>query len=343
MGMHCAAEPLVIAHPGEEFGPEETVVWSPLFQAAWDELNKEFGKPVRVEPANALMADLDAFRWDVKTTMPVSGWKVWSGDATRGLIDRANAEAAAMTGEQEGPFRLEGAAPDSRLALGLLNRNLFFQKALHRAKSASLEFKEAGNGDAAKVAFFGVRGAASAGFSGSVRVGYRSNDSFTVSIAGRDDEAVVCDLPESVETMESAVRRLRDWRNAAAKGNWGALDDPRMHENDDLRIPFLDCDVAADFTSRLEGARYFEGQVLPRRIFIAEQHLEFELTEKGARLRAAVTLGDEPFGEAPQPPRMMPRKLHFDRPFFVFLWRDGADWPYFGAWIGNADAMESVD
>lgn len=54
----------------------------------------------------------------------------------------------------------------------------------------------------------------------------------------------------------------------------------------------------------------------------AEQRLKFELTEKGAKLRAEVEMLAAPFGEPPPPPPTVPRFFHYDRPFFVFLWRD---------------------
>jgi hypothetical protein len=36
----------------------------------------------------------------------------------------------------------------------------------------------------------------------------------------------------------------------------------------------------------------------------------------------------------------VPRRFLYDRPFFVFLWREGAEWPYFGAWIGDESSLE---
>jgi hypothetical protein len=41
------------------------------------------------------------------------------------------------------------------------------------------------------------------------------------------------------------------------------------------------------------------------------------------------------------PPPVVPRDFHYDRPFFVFLWREGAEWPYVGAWVGDDAGMES--
>jgi hypothetical protein len=36
----------------------KTVVWTPLFQAAWDGLHRGFGAPVKIDPPNALMDSL---------------------------------------------------------------------------------------------------------------------------------------------------------------------------------------------------------------------------------------------------------------------------------------------
>jgi hypothetical protein len=47
----------------------------------------------------------------------------------------------------------------------------------------------------------------------------------------------------------------------------------------------------------------------------------------------------EPFAGGPPP--NVPRRFVYDRPFFLFLWRDQAEWPYFGAWIGDDSAMQA--
>jgi hypothetical protein len=78
---------------------------------------------------------------------------------------------------------------------------------------------------------------------------------------------------------------------------------------------------------------------MPLELVQASQLTRFQLHEKGATVHSEVTLLAVPFGGDHSPPPI-PRKFIYDRPFFVFLWRKGAEWPYFGAWIGNTDAME---
>ena len=123
-------------------------------------------------------------------------------------------------------------------------------------------------------------------------------------------------------------------------GKYGTLEHPQLHRNDDVRIPYLKFHNKTNFAPLLQGGRYYGAEGDPWRIYHADQRLDFELTEKGARVRVYAEAGAEPFGDPPPPPPTIPRKFHYDRPFFVFLWRDKAEWPYFGAWIGNAAAME---
>jgi hypothetical protein len=53
-----ATEIVAVAHPGVDLTYGKTVVWTPLFQAAWDGLHRGFGAPVKIDPPNALMDSL---------------------------------------------------------------------------------------------------------------------------------------------------------------------------------------------------------------------------------------------------------------------------------------------
>lgn len=329
---------VAVAHPEDKLPERTTVVWSPLFQAAWDKLHAGLGKPVKVEPPNALMERLDQFAWDAESVMPRDHWKVWAGEATQKFIDQANAEAARMTGEKTGPFKIEP-RPDSRIALGLLDRDLVFKKPLHRSLAAPLEFHTA-DGNVSKVRFFGTRRKASAEYGGTVKVLSYQKGSHALQISSDEGDAVVLYLPDQPQSLGGACGTLRELRKNPLKGKWGSTQDPSLHENDDVRIPVLSLENKMDFVPQLAGLHYFKSGP-PWQIYKAEQRTKFQLTEKGAKVRVEVELGIDPFGVPPPKPVMTPRFFHYDRPFFVFLWRDGAEWPYFGAWIGNDAAMQA--
>lgn len=332
----CSAEIIAVAHPEEKLPEGKTVVWSPLFQAAWDGVHDGLGKLVKVEPPNALMDKLDHFKWKAEAVMPRDRWKVWAGEATQKLIDKANAEAARMTGEKTGPFKIEP-RPDARIALGLLDRDMVFKKPLHPALDAPLVFQPKSGSDA-KVRFFGTRRKASGAYGGVVRVLAYQKGSHALQIASDGDDRAVLYLPEKPQSFSEACKTLSEWRAKPLEGEWGSEQEPELHENDDVRIPVLKLENTTDFVPHLQGLRYYKSGP-PWEIYKAEQRTNFQLSEKGSKVRVEVEIVAVPVSEPPPKPIMNPRVFHYDRPFFVFLWRDGAEWPYFGAWIGNDAAM----
>ena len=134
------------------------------------------------------------------------------------------------------------------------------------------------------------------------------------------------------------LRTLRKAWVADPKRSLGP-DDPQIHLRDEIQVPYLKLGTTHDFAASLSSLRFYQDQPLPRQIGRAEQQVKFELHEGGARVRAKVS-ADDPFGGEPPAPKVHPRSFLYDAPFFVFLWRDEAEWPYFGSWVGDATAME---
>lgn len=336
-------EVTTLAHPAEAMPQKDTVVWSPLFQATWDKLNSELGgKPDKVEPPNELMAKLDSFQWKADAVMPAGSWKTWSGPATGEFLKRVNDEAAKLTGESNGPFKLSQESANNRAAFGLLDREVSFQKEFLRSRGEPLVFRA--NGEKTPVHFFGCRDVMSGELRESVKVlAFRPVDrSFALQVACKEaDDSVILYLPAKAQDFTTACSWIRTWSTQAktAKSNFGDWDDARLHELDEVRVPYVDLETVADLSSKLDSVRVYGS--LPWRISRAEQLTRFQLHEKGARVRVEVSHEAVPFAEAEDGPRIIPRRFVFDRPFFVFLWRDGAEWSYFGAWIGDASALKA--
>jgi hypothetical protein len=342
------AEIGAVAHPEEKFPAAQTVVWTPLFQASWDELNATHGgKPLKVEPPNELISRLDAFTWKAESVMPQDHWKVWSGPPTDEFLATVNAEAAKMTGEENGPFRLEDRRPGTVVVFGLLDREVTFRKELHRSRKVPITFRS-GNTET-KVQFFGVKGEPSKEFNDTIRVlAYRpSEHSHALQILCKEsDDTVILFRPPAGKALEfsTACEWLRTWRKGWTEDSRKGLghDDPTLHKRDEIQVPYLKLETSHDFTNDLHSRRFYKGQPLPREITRAEQRVKFELHERGARVRAEVSLDDPLAGGRPEPP-VHPRRFIYDAPFFVFLWRDGAEWPYFGSWVGDTSAMKAFN
>ncbi len=334
-----AGEISAVAHPAEKIEVENTVIWTLLFQAAWDETHRGMGMPQKIEPPSELMTRLDAFQWNADAVMPKSDWKAWGGPATRELLDRANAEAKQMTGDPVRAFDVE-LRFRARIGLALLNRNLEYPKALHRSLQVPMEFVGSDK-KSTKVHFFGTRGELSDGYDETIEVLSYGEKSHALQLFSKEDDAVVLYLPEEAVTFEKACEQLRQWRAKKLPGKYGTLEHARLHKDDDLRIPYVKFHNKTNFAPLLKSGRFYGGPDDPWTIYHAEQRTDFELTEKGAKARVYAETGLEPFGDLPPLPRTVPRKFYYDKPFFLFLWRDKAEWPYFGAWIGNASAMDA--
>ncbi len=207
----ACGEVVALAHPGEVLPDKKTVVWSPLFQATWDKFNSEFGgEPEKVDQLNKLMAKLDSFKWQAEKIMPKGSWKTWSGPATMDFLNGVNAEASRMTGETEGPFRLLQPNPNHRAAVGVLGREVSFQKAFVRSVSEPLAFRA--NGKETPVCFFGCRNDLSGVLRDSVRVlAFRPVDqSHAIQILCKEaDDSVILYRPAKSMDFVTACSWIR--------------------------------------------------------------------------------------------------------------------------------------
>jgi hypothetical protein len=334
------AEITAVVHPEEKFDAGNTVVWTPLAQATWDRLNDFYGgKPVKVEPPNELIEKLNLFEWDSAKVMPQKGWKTWAGTATAKFLEQVNLEARQITGEPEDAFRLQQENPQAGAFFGLLDRELSFSRPFPRSLKEPMEFAEKAGKQ--KVHFFGVRGKGSGVFSVRVLSYLPAGKSHAVELLCSDpDETVLLYRPTDALDFATACGSLRAWRQEWDKRKASLKeDDPWLHAEDDLRIPYVKLDSTIDFKERLDALRVHPGGV-PARISRFEQEVKFTLHERGAKVQAK-TSAEDPFGgEPPETEKPVPRVFRYDAPFFVFLWRKGAEWPYFGAWVGDASAME---
>jgi hypothetical protein len=339
----ASAQVLSLMHPAEPMPEKRTVIWTPTFQVAWDALNKDLGgKPTKVEPPSPVMKLLDDFAWDPATTMPEGAWKAWAGPASYAFVDQVNKEVAEIAINDEKPFSIEEEKPDRRVVFAMLSRRVSFTKAFLRAKHDNMDFQSDGKSQAVK--YFGIPRERADAYSGSVKVlAYRpAENSCAIEIECREkDDRVVLFLPSKPLDFLTACSWVRTWRKAEADAEdlAGKWNDPHLHLKDEVRIPYVQIDVETDFTHKLQSSRYYNGTTW--RIAGASQLSRFRLHERGAEVEVRAKNYADPFGGV-ETPIYVPRRFYFDRPFFVFLWRAKAEWPYFGAWIGDSSTLTAV-
>lgn len=338
------ADPLAILDVHEAPKPGVTVVWSPLFQASWDQLNAEHGgKPTKVVPPNALVDFLDNFTWNTDAVMPDGGYAVFAGPATPDFI---NATSQSVRERFKVELEVQPVASKNALAvIGIMIRNLSFERRFFRAEKAALPFSDT-TGKVHQVQFFGTAGIHSDGYGDAVEVVeyFKGGESFLLRMAtNQKNEDLVVFRPGEPLSIAHAVTRVKAALKNAVKGQDGALNDGRLHKNDIVKIPFLTMDAETNFARQLQGARSYAGEKDPWEITSATQITKLDLSEEGARIRVETEISDMPFGVEPESVkvRYVPRHFICDVPFFVFAWRKDAEWPYFASWIDSGAALKT--
>ncbi|MBO4645239.1 MAG: hypothetical protein J5642_01855 [Bacteroidales bacterium] len=105
---------------------------------------------------------------------------------------------------------------------------------------------------------------------------------------------------------------------------------------DELLIPKFDFDISTVYHSLL-GSHFTVGQH-DWTIGKAWQQVAFHLDENGAAVKSEAVI-EYYLGIEDTPERPQPKKMIFDRPFYVLLKRADASQPYFVLWVANTELM----
>lgn len=314
----------------------ETLVWSPLFQATWDKMQSfHAGKLEKVDPANPVITALEQFKWKEAEVMPKDGYAVFAGPDTPDFTKKTAVKIKERF-NVDLPTRIRRHNPLANAYYGVLVRDLAFKKQFYRSKKQGLMFKDY-TGSKYLVQFFGTAKHNSGGYAKNIRILANDPDSktFIISMATHlVDEKIIIYRPSKSESIATAIQHTLTARNNPCDGKFMEPTYPYLVDGDIVKIPYLTINFRSDLTNLLKGIRYYKGDPKPWFISWAYQVTDFQLTEKGARVRLQTGMSDA-FGGAPKP-----RELICDEPFFVFAWRDKAPLPYFAAWIDGKAALK---
>lgn len=238
-----------------------TRVWSPLFQACWDQLHQaQVGKIEKVEPPNELISRLQKFQWDEKKVMPKDGYAVYVGPTTQALTDEAEASIKKKF-EVEVDLGEVSEIPGGKSAFGFLLRDLKFEKKFYRSKNSGLEFRS-GDGKKHLVEYFGCAGSYSGAFHEHVKVLHYENAgaSFMVSVSTETEgESLVIYRPENRCSFREGIEKVKGRMGAPLEGGFGSLQDGAIHRRDVLKIPSLELETDTDFSAQLKGGIFSAG------------------------------------------------------------------------------------
>ena len=112
-----------------------------------------------------------------------------------------------------------------------------------------------------------------------------------------------------------------------------------IRDKDEVIIPKLQFNIETDY-STLEGNK-FQSQSRPYEIKVIKQKTAFILDENGAEIKSEASVGvcvisNEKIKEEPI---HQPKKMIFDKPFFLICRKANSSDPYLGIRIANTELM----
>ena len=172
---------------------------------------------------------------------------------------------------------------------------------------------------------------------------YQNDNSFCLKLLpeGLNHEIILFKTPTAFGSLDEAFKTIKQLiivgeqeKQVPAK-QWKYT----LQDDDETVIPCLAFNIETHF-QHLEG-QAFQAQNQRYVVEQAWQRTAFLLNEEGAKIESdsewAVEM-EESMEMEEELPR--PKRLIFDRPFYIFLKRTDAAYPYFGCWVVNSALME---
>ncbi|MEC5129487.1 hypothetical protein VSU19_22185 [Verrucomicrobiales bacterium BCK34] len=333
----------------ENFLPGQSLLWAPAFQKCWDETAKAVGwEDIPLEPETKIVRQLNSFEWDYEETVPGRSHFVFVSGTGESFREQANKlikrhfgtavppleagyfDALLPPGNQSGPVA-------EMILLSILKHDLVFETSFEEERDSRLFVSQSG---ATKVTpFFGSWGAHRKKLQGAATIlNYNSGaNAFTVAFQGASpEELLILVQDESLKTIKDTVEVTRRLLLPEVMQTSTPLS-----MTDTLLIPKVKLDSFVDLAGQLRGVAEEGGVKLS--IARAGQRIQLNLDQNGASMVTAAYVIPPTFlstsgggaGKAKQG-----RRLVFDRPFQLMLWRRGAEWPFLFARV-DLDSLSS--
>lgn len=178
--------------------------------------------------------------------------------------------------------------------------------------------------------------------SGIIRILYYKDDNnFTLKLTPKDKEhEIILHMTEiPFTTMSDLINdielkmKIGETEQVQSNLSWKFY----LTDNDEVIIPKFDFNIETNYKT-LEGTR-FSSLGANFRIEKAWQRTALVLNEKGAEIESEsgiVAVADSVAVEEEKP---RPKKMRFDKPFFLMLKRVDSKNPYFGLWTADTELM----
>tara|TARA_R110002096_G_scaffold29509_4_gene88926 strand:+ start:17101 stop:18159 length:1059 start_codon:yes stop_codon:yes gene_type:complete len=310
-----------------------TTIWTPGFQRCWDEVRGMFNLK-KIDLVTPTSEVLDAFEWDANATIPIGtsisvvGGKgpEFARTANR-IIDQAFGPGTPKLNPKDWNVPMA----QGICCLTVMKQSVEFELPFREYAPGPAPFKFT-DGREESVRYFGSYGSLKPQYAGAGWVlAYEPGELIAVRLRLKEaDQSMFLVMDSRIDSIARAIDLVRKLGGNAKKP------ESRLDGDDTLLVPYLALANQANFLPLLNGGFRGPGDPYDHRFHAALQLVELELNESGAEMETRSFLVPPGFLGGPgKLGKGEPRKLVFDHPFFLLLWKKGGSHPYLATYVGG--------
>ena len=299
--------------------------WCGTFNLIWNDLKNDLAKKdIIFTPQPTAVDNLNKGTFNTSYLSEDSYYKVY-GTPTPELkkqIEKAIKEKFNETSSILDDFNWEGATEKDYFLYTMLKKEFEFPKV----------FTNLDNGNFGKyknVKYFGINSSTDKAVRDQVKVlYYNSSSDFAVKLKTKQNDEVIISRGNTETNFGDTFKSITE-KSSKYDGS------KSFNETDKLKIPKISFNLKQEITE-VENKVFTYSNGEEHYIETALQTIEFELDEKGGRIKSEAGIMDKLIAEMPEEPR----DFMVDDTFTIFLKEEGRDLPYFAAQISDISQVQ---
>ena len=304
----------------------DNAAWCGTFNLIWNDLKKDLAKQDIIFPENSSVVDnLNKGTFTVNELSEDSYYKVY-GIPTLELkaeIEKAIKKKFNETSDILDSFIWEGHTKKDYFLYSMLKKEFEYPKEFSKLENGIFEQYD-------NVRYFGINGKTKKEVREQIDVlYYNSEDDFALKIRTKGNDEIIV----SVGNKEN---NFLDIYNNIVRESENYTDGKSLRNNDTFKMPYITFDLKEEITA-VENKPFSFSNGDSYIIDKALQTIQFELDEKGGKIKSEAGISQKAMSVMPSEPR----KFNVDQTFTIFLIEQDRALPYFAAKISDISSVQS--
>ena len=305
---------------------QDNSAWCGTFNLIWNDLKNDLAKQdIKFVENSDIIDNLNKGTFTTNELSESSYYKTY-GTPTLELkaeIEKAIKEKFNETSDILDSFSWNGQPEKDYFLYSMLKKDFEYAKEFDKLTNGTF-------GEYNNVKYFGITGKTKNEVREQVEVlYYNSEDDFALKIQTKSDDEIIV----SVGNKED---NFLDIYNSIMSKNENYNEGKRFRNSDTFKMPYITFDLKEEITE-VENKPFYFSNGKEYIIQKALQTIQFELDEKGGRVKSEAGISLKATSAAPQEPR----RFNVDQTFTIFLIEYGKDLPYFAAKISDISSVQS--